>query len=106
MADPGSLRTRQPAAASRPGKEAAKAPRPDSPGRMHRGWYSAHVVTDVLPLEAALLVEAVQALPRLQSLSIQLARVSLMLPISKNLYNDFAKSRQPGRICKDRFQSR
>lgn len=42
---------------------------------MHRGWYSAHVVTDVLPLEASLLVEAVQALPRLQSLCIQLARV-------------------------------
>lgn len=67
---------RQLPSASRPGKE-ARAAAPSSPSRMHRGWYSAHVVTDVLPLEASLLMEAVQALPRLQSLCIQLARVRL-----------------------------
>ncbi len=52
--------------------------RPDSPCRTHRGWYSANVVTDVLPLEASLLADVVQALPRLQCLSLQFARVSML----------------------------
>ena len=70
----GSCRTGRLPAPTGPGSR-PRIRRPDSPCRVHRGWYSAHVVADTLPLEASLLTDVLKALPRLQHLSFQLARV-------------------------------